>query len=985
MGIFNQQPNYNQSYTKGQCGITGPQGPPGQPGPKGDQGIQGPKGDKGPKGATCASGTGFNLTSDRNYDMQNKKLTNAAEGTNSNDVVNKKQMDDELAKKVNNSGDTMSGVLNMGNNKITDLATPTNDSDACTKKYLIDTCMTQNGRGDLNLEGKKLYNVSQTFKTEDLIPDIKYIKNHSIWPDAQGNWNAKNKVIYNNAINGYNTDVVNVKWVNDRFVKLAGSTMTGDLNMSNNKITNIGNPTSNNDGVNKSYVDTKLATKANSAILGNYLKKDGSVAMTGDLNLNNKKISNLSIGYDLGDAVNNTMLFLSQSSFLQNQFMGLIHIFKKKDPTRIKTIYLQYYIKFNSLYEMMGTISTVGQSPIQHWEIPAKTFVHRIEIDSGSNNYNLSSLILSTPVISSSPSVKKDVYTQYINLKITGKGILFVNYQTEAKCNLTLKIASTTKPNPITCKVYTGLPSVKTIDMQKLEINTPSFVVSTNLDMSNHKLINLSNPTSNTDAVNKSYVDNNLSQSHITPSHYNNEFAYAMVKNQWSEEDGGLDTFDPVKVENLEPHEGNYHTYNHKVLYLTIKKNNAGGYMWEMGLNIFRLEANKDYTLCIEILMGDYLLWHKSIVSVNTTASRGVTISHYDTKKFSHRYTDNGGSTQYMYYNRMIINLQKTGGNPHIINIRTEITQAGIDLNTYPTNYDKVYVIAYGMFGKLNNIDADKVYDYHTAFDIQPTKVVYNVDLDMNRKKILNIAPDKTKNNSAATVKMVKDLEAKLSPHTTNNAYRKIFEEFYDFGGASNYRIVKGPSGIEFTGLSPNITCPRTGIANIGDGGMRLTKTTISLQLFSKKSFTLCVVMQLWLNRAFSIKTFMSNGAREKPHLIYGKTTKKLKLQTNGLIAGSTNETSITLLNDFNGKRVVFCLTKKGTGSNFIVKASISNYSGTLSLSSELASQSDYTFKIFSEDAVIYRVMYSPNFYDDDSSELHRIILQEKLKDSYIM
>ena len=383
--------------------------------------------------------------------------------------------------------------------------------------------------------------------------------------------------------------------------------------------------------------------------------------------------------------------------------------------------------------------------------------------------------------------------------------------------------------------------------------------------------------------------------------------------------------------------------------------------------------------------MGDYLLWHKSIVSVNTTASRGVTISHYDTKKFSHRYTDNGGSTQYMYYNRMIINLQKTGGNPHIINIRTEITQAGIDLNTYPTNYDKVYVIAYGMFGKLNNIDADKVYDYHTAFDIQPTKAVYNVDLDMNRKKILNIAPDKTKNNSAATVKMVKDLEAKLSPHTTNNAYRKIFEEFYDFGDASNYRIVKGPSGIEFTGLSPNITCPRTGIANIGDGGMRLTKTTISLQLFSKKSFTPCVVMQLWLNRAFSIKTFMSNGAREKPHLIYDKTTKKLKLQTNGLIAGSTNETSITLLNDFNGKRVVFWLTKKGTGSNFIVKASISNYSGTLSLSSELASQSDYTFKIFSEDAVIYRVMYSPNFYDDDSSEFHRIILQEKLKDSYIM
>ena len=63
-----------------------------------------------------------------------------------------------------------------------------------------------------------------------------------------------------------------------------------------------------------------------------------------------------------------------------------------------------------------------------------------------------------------------------------------------------------------------------------------------------------------------------------------------------------------------------------------------------------------------------------------------------------------------------------------------------------------------------------------------------------------------------------------------------------------------------------------------------------------------------------SLKTIMRNGAHEKPHLIYDKTTKKLKLQTNCLRVRATNETSITLLNSFNGKRVVFWLTKKGTG-----------------------------------------------------------------------
>ena len=96
MGIFNQQPNYNQSYSKGKRGITGPQGPPGPPGPSGpagDQGNQGPKSDQGvpgpagPKGATGASGTGFNLTSRGDYNMLGKQLKGMANGTSFIDAV----------------------------------------------------------------------------------------------------------------------------------------------------------------------------------------------------------------------------------------------------------------------------------------------------------------------------------------------------------------------------------------------------------------------------------------------------------------------------------------------------------------------------------------------------------------------------------------------------------------------------------------------------------------------------------------------------------------------------------------------------------------------------------------------------------------------------------------------------------------------------------------------------------------------------------
>ena len=232
----------------------------------------------------------------------------------------------------------------------------------------------------------------------------------------------------------------------------------------------------------------------------------------------------------------------------------------------------------------------------------------------------------------------------------------------------------------------------------------------------------------------------------------------------------------------------------------------------------------------------------------------------------------------------------------------------------------------------------------------------------MNRRKILNIVPDRSRNNSAATVKMAKA----LCLYTKNNVYREIFGEFYDFSDVGNYKLATRPLGIIFTGINPNITFPQMSIANVWEGGLRLQNKSVDLDLFSKKRFTVCIVTQFWLNRSLSLKTIISNGAQEKPHLIYDKTTKKLKLQTNGLRVGATNETSVTLLNSLNGKRVVFWLTKKGTGNALTVKASVSNYSSTLD--SALASQSNYTFKIFSEDTIIhtnnvFSKLLRPGFY----------------------
>ena len=307
----------------------------------------------------------------------------------------------------------------------------------------------------------------------------------------------------------------------------------------------------------------------------------------------------------------------------------------------------------------------------------------------------------------------------------------------------------------------------------------------------------------------------------VQPSHYKDQFSYLMSSsNQWTDEIDGGNSFNITKIDNLPPSKGNFHDYNHKVLYTTIYKNSQGGYKYKMGINFYRLTANADYTLCLEILNTDYQRWHKSQISVDKGTSTGLSIGNVSVRKLSHRYSDSKGQTQFMYYHRIIVNFRKLStGNKFFLHILVNIPQDGTDLAVYPRQFSGVYIITYGIVGTFSNIDPDKVYDYHTAFDIHPTQVVYNVDINANNKKILNIALDKNSNNSAATVGMVKEIRS----FTTNNIYRQYFEEFYDFTDADRYGINIGSSGVIINSLKPNITLPnsrgRRGVLRSGGGG----------------------------------------------------------------------------------------------------------------------------------------------------------------------
>ena len=280
--------------------------------------------------------------------------------------------------------------------------------------------------------------------------------------------------------------------------------------------------------------------------------------------------------------------------------------------------------------------------------------------------------------------------------------------------------------------------------------------------------------------------------------------------------------------------------------------------MGMMGINFYRLTANADYTLCLEILNDDYQLWHKSKITVDKGTSTGLSIGNVVVRKLSHRYSDSRGQTQFMYYHRIIVNFRKlSSGNRFFLHILVNIPQDGTDLAVYPRQFSGVYIITYGIVGTFSNIDPDKVYDYHTAFDIKPTEVVYNVDINAKQKEIKNIKIDPNDNTSVATIGQIKG----MNNYTINNLYREYFKEVFDFTFASNYGLNIRSSGVVFNSListsgdsARNITIPNRTIDDIKKDGLDVTGYNIKFSPspgFSK--YTLFIVFYHWRNRTFSL------------------------------------------------------------------------------------------------------------------------------------
>ena len=179
------------------------------------------------------------------------------------------------ANKVAKTGDTMSGVLNMGGNKITGVAAATVDSDAANKKYVDD-------------------------KVAAFVPDLSaYVKKAG--DTMTGDLNMSSRIVTGMKAPVGPTDGTNKKYVDDLAagkLSIFGGILKGAFFMDTFRIVDLGNPVDAGDAVNKGFLTTEINSVRNVMVL-----KTGDT-MSGALNMNSNAIQNIAGPALPGDAAN---------------------------------------------------------------------------------------------------------------------------------------------------------------------------------------------------------------------------------------------------------------------------------------------------------------------------------------------------------------------------------------------------------------------------------------------------------------------------------------------------------------------------------------------------------------------------------------------------------------------------------------------------------------------------------------------------------
>ena len=235
-------------------------------------------------------GVGFKLTSDGDYDISNKKLTNVASPQTNNDTSTKSYVDSEVFKTLKLDGsNAMTGALNMNNRRIENVGPGRHGTTDVLTHLQLEAFYFDLNTDSGNIEAQNSINM----KDERILG----VKDPILHSDASNKFYVDNSLTFK----ADKTQLSNKADITElaNYLKKDGSvSATGNFNLGDNKITRVGNGSNSTDVVNKGYIDTELFSKPN---VNQVVLRDGTQDMTGNLNMSNFKIINCALPSNVKD------------------------------------------------------------------------------------------------------------------------------------------------------------------------------------------------------------------------------------------------------------------------------------------------------------------------------------------------------------------------------------------------------------------------------------------------------------------------------------------------------------------------------------------------------------------------------------------------------------------------------------------------------------------------------------------------------------
>ena len=826
-------------------------------------------------------GVGFKLTVMGDYDMQNKKIVNVDEGENNQDVVNKHQLDVGLQTKPNK-----------------------------TDVLLLDG--TTHMVGDLDLRGNKIILPGEIQMDRKLITNLDTDENQDL--SAVNMITLKNKVEPKADKNYVDFEITKQNaLINNAFVKKTGDQMNGDLILPHDSY-----PVGGNTNKAISYESQREI----------FLSRRESFPMQADINMNNNFIQNIATPTSSHQVVNKGYC---DYNFLNRQKGGRIMASLSMNQNDLFEIPAPKYessaANKNYVDNQIGTKADLSKTTTQ-------TFQGRVQVPDFNSGGHNGSDIVNLRYIDGIFLNKKTGGT--LNNPLTFLSSLPSNQRQIHNIGSPQFISSAANKQYVDGEIG-KIASVDTTQFIKKDGSVP---MAADFDMGTHKIINVGQPTTVTDAASKGYIDNTLAESHLTSSHKSNEFKYLNDPNETSSEYNI--TIDAFTDFNESPHK------NKKAFQITITKDvGTNDYRSRMGFNLYPLPLGT-YTIIFEYYFPENTNIQLSCQSTTAYVHKQIQKDFTDYSKLLVQINNNSKTTpDYLFF-----------------------TIHGTAVVSNPEGY----IIVYGVKDWSDSVDSS-VYDdafYVQMFEYKNGDMQMQTNINVNNHKITNL--NKGINDTDAVNKLQLD---SVSLHTNNQTYREIFNEFYDLVETSRFNVNTNSNGLVILGVKPNLFFQSNRLITNYDrsSGIQLSNSYINLGDDVDQNSSYTIFISLYFSDDIKIQFSDINHNIFYPSFSITYNNSRLRINRSLYI-----HHHIIIPADFKNKQVMLWVCHNAP--NNLYRFAISNHTSFIQ---SITSPASFKTKIL---RIIYnnhvkKIGWVKKFININSLDHHRIMLEELREGSF--